>query len=189
MMCKDHFIANICTVSIIGCGYYNFQQYVATNSATIIKPLGDVVTYMVNSVVNPQCNLHPVVWYVGCMCLFLLGTWLPDIDKRLPIEHRTWTHAIWIPAGLFFLSHTYHMLFWLAFGYVLHLFWDSISYAGVCYLYPFTKYRNFGSGAKVNQQHIFKLYRVGKPSEYVLIGVLVTITCLIVGITIWNCLT
>lgn len=127
------------------------------------------------------------------LILFYIGTLLPDIDNEnsmlgrhfhLPLEHRVWTHAIWIPALLFVGSYYVRALFWLGLGYILHLFWDSFSYCGVCYFYPFSKYRKFGNtGAKVKRKHILKIYRAGKPSEYVVVTIIVILT---IGLLIWG---
>lgn len=94
--------------------------------------------------------------------LFLLGLILPDCDLRtsvvgrffyLPCKHRTWTHSVWfvlpsVIAGIWFLP-----LWALAFAIVIHDFWDGLSNGGVCFFYPFTKYRDLPSGAHFKPGH------------------------------------
>lgn len=118
------------------------------------------------------------VWCGICFFLFWLGSLLPDIDSEvstlgkhfhLPLEHRTWTHSIWflIPLGVFAWYHPFGR--WLFAGYFLHLIFDSVSVAGICFFYPFQKYRKYGSGAFVAKNHRIKLYRSGKISEGVFV--------------------
>lgn len=122
-----------------------------------------------------------ILSYTLCVLFYYLGTLLPDADSpnsmigryfHIPIKHRTWLHAIYIPVaciigGIFFSKP----LFWLGFGYYLHLFWDAPSYMGVCFLYPFSQYIEYPSGAKVKKRHKLKLYRYGDISEYIFVFV------------------
>ena len=102
-------------------------------------------------------------YFIPCVGIaFIIGSLLPDIDHpnseigkfiHLPIKHRTWTHAIYIPVILFLLSIKYKILFWLGLGYFGHLFWDSFSSKGNNWLYPIK-----------NKFHL-KLYSTGNTSE------------------------
>ena len=102
-----------------------------------------------------------------------LAAALPDMDNYVPIfKHRGITHTIWV-VGLLSLG-TYYLasniyLFSIALGFTLgyfsHLLADAYSIAGVAWLYPFTRYIHYESGAMiVRRPRIFfwKLYRVDK---------------------------
>lgn len=112
------------------------------------------------------------------LALFLLGSLLPDIDSRssalgrfvyLPVEHRTWTHAIYIPVLFCLIGIFWRPMFWLGMGYFLHLWFDSISTCGICWLYPYPGYIGFDSGARIKRGHWLKLYRTKSASEKVII--------------------
>ena len=103
--------------------------------------------------------------------LYLLGAILPDIDHpysmigkivHLPIEHRTWTHAVWIPAMLCIAGIFWRPLFFLGVGMLSHDFWDSPSESGISPFYP-----------KKNKHHVVKLYKVGHFSEYLLVTLVI----------------
>ena len=129
--------------------------------------------------------------YVGLFASFLvayfIGVLLPDVDNpnsmlgrfiHIPVEHRTWLHAIYIyliPAVLGWFVHP--AFSWLFFGVLVHLFWDSFSAAGNCWFYKlFSDYRNYPGGAKVKKGHKLKLYHTGEWTEYALLFCIVTIT-------------
>ena len=111
--------------------------------------------------------------------LLFLGSLLPDIDSEkstlgryfyLPVRHRTLTHSVlfllpFIIGGVFWTP-----FLWLAFGMFTHLFCDSLSKAGVCWFWPVSKYRRYGSGAFVKREHWLKLYESGHWSEFVVLG-------------------
>ena len=142
-----------------GVGWYSFQQ----NTKFIFR-------YLFPS--------HQILVNVGLLflveCLFLLGTLLPDIDSKksmlgryiyLPLEHRTWTHTIWIVLLFSVISSFCKPIWFLTLGYFLHLVEDSVSTAGVCFCYPLSRYKVYPSGAKVKMRHKWKLYRAGQSSE------------------------
>ena len=99
---------------------------------------------------------------LGCACC-LLGSVAPDIDSErslvgryihLPVEHRTITHALWIPVfcivvGLIWAAP----LAWFGLGWLSHIAVDGLSRAGVCYLWPLTDYVRYDSGAFVARDH------------------------------------
>ena len=113
--------------------------------------------------------------------LFLVGCLLPDIDTgtsilgrkvRLPVEHRTWTHALWGPAALFAIAWFFWVpAAWVGLGWLNHLFFDNLSVQGVCWLYPVPGYVEFDSGAKIKRGHWLKLYKTAQASEYVVVAV------------------
>lgn len=182
---KDHIIANTCTLIYTVSGFaYLDKIYTGKYINQIHITLDAIIDF-----VKPQNNMPLWCHIMVCLALYYLGTVLPDIDSDksflgrfvyIPIEHRTWTHAIWFVAGVFTMSYWYHTLFFLALGYLNHLIWDALSYCGVCFLYPFSQYRSYGNGAKVKKKHKLKLYRTGKTSEFVLIGMLITLAIVVI---------
>lgn len=107
---------------------------------------------------------HDLKWFgfvFISILLFGVGAVLPDICKQpwFPFKHRTWTHAIYFPIFCFVMSVYYPFLFWLGYSYLLHLIYDSFSIAGVCFLYPFSRYKRYSGGAFIKQGH-HGLYRV-----------------------------
>lgn len=139
--------------------------------------------------ISPSLDIKILPIFALFIFVMLVGTLMTDCDKAnslagqvlyIPVQHRTWLHAIWIPAIVFSIGFIVKMpfnlniLIWYALGWFLHEFMDSFSKMGNSYLYPFIKYNAYGD-AKVKQGiHIFKFYYAGKPSE----GVFVIITLL-----------
>ena len=118
-------------------------------------------------------NLPTIVFLAVSILLYLLGTLLPDIDYpystigkivHIPIEHRTWTHAVWIPAGLCLAGIIWRPLFYLGMGMIVHIFWDAFSASGISWLYPIK-----------NKHHIFKVYDTGHFSEYVFVACIILV--------------
>lgn len=100
--------------------------------------------------------------------LYLIGALLPDIDTQysmlgriiyIPVEHRTWTHAIWWPI-LFCIGGIWVRGFmWLAIGIFIHDLADSFSASGLNWFYPI----------KRKHKHVLKLYHTGHIGERVII--------------------
>lgn len=177
---KGHLIANTCSLALLTVGV---DLAVNHCNNTYVSDFAQNV--------SEWCVPHVSIAYTALtVLLFYFGTLLPDCDNKnsilgkimyIPVEHRTITHAIWIPTGLFILSFIYRPIFYLALGYMLHLFWDNLSKCGVCYFWPISKYKHFGnSGAKIKKKHIFYLYRTSSSLEYVLLGTLVMITIILI---------
>ena len=109
-------------------------------------------------------------------CLYMLGTLLPDVDSKssalgrfcnLPVRHRTWFHSLW-PVALIALAGWFaRPLMWLALGYAVHLFWDSLSRMGVCWLYPHPGFISYEGGARVKRNHWLWTYHTGTVMESV----------------------
>lgn len=118
-----------------------------------------------------------VLAYMVNIVMFIFGCLLPDCDQKnsimgrmlyVPVEHRTWTHTIW-PVMLFaFIGVGAPCFLWLAYGYTLHLFYDSLSKGGICWFYPFSRYKKWASGAQIKKNHKIYLYRTGETSETIL---------------------
>lgn len=127
----------------------------------------------------------------------LLGSLLPDIDSpdsmlgryvHLPVQHRTLTHAIWIPLVLFVLAIIgWGSSFWslvafgISLGWFSHIAVDGVSTAGVAYLWPMTDYIRYSSGAFCAKGHThWKLYRTGETSETMVVVAIVVLTVVLV---------
>lgn len=133
-------------------------------------------------------------YLVAAAVLYVLGTLLPDVDNRrsmlgrfvyIPVGHRTFTHSIWPVIAFLVLSIRFRPAFWLASGYALHLFWDSFSACGVCWFWPFSKYRSYPGGAKVKARRVLLgLYHAGETSERAFVAVACA-ACVAAGAWLW----
>lgn len=190
MLGRDHLIANGCSLVLLETGmlYLRFQYH---------HILEIPVHYVADSICHFTTdfgNVPLVIGWISSVLFYFLGALLPDIDNPnsilgklfyLPVKHRTWTHAIWFSLIMTILSvFLYRPLFWLGLGCLVHIFWDSLSVSGVCLLYPITKYTGYDNGAQAKKHHVFKLYKTGKASEYVVLGFLgaITIAFVVYGI-------
>lgn len=179
MQGKNHLVTSTGTVLLIDSGFYLLRQFTAADVSWIHNICGlyeNIKNWFLDSGILPMVLFVPI-----CVILFYLGVLFPDVDNEksmlgryvhIPLEHRTWTHAVWIPVVFFLISLRYRMWFWFSFGYFLHLLQDSLSVMGVCFLYPVSKYRKYPSGAKVKKNHRFHLYKNHQPSEYIVSGVM-----------------
>lgn len=183
MLGRDHMITNVCSGLLLTEGLFAVNTCYTGMWA---KEVHNLTEHMITDLVHP-CNLNPWLILVISVGLFLLGTLLPDIDSKtstlgrwihIPVGHRTWTHTIWACVLLFLPCIWQKIFIWLFLGYVLHLFWDSFSRAGVCWFYPISQYRSYGN-AKVKRLHMLKLYRTGSTSEFVVVAVLIVATVLV----------
>lgn len=133
--------------------------------------------YVLNISSNMLHYLAAVVTIAINIALFILGCLLPDCDQKnsvvgkiihIPVKHRTWTHTIWCVILLAVMGFSVHSFFWLAYGYFAHIFYDSLSRAGICWFYPLSQYQIWPSGAQVKINHKLYLYRTGRQSETVI---------------------
>lgn len=176
MMSKSHYVTNTCSMIVLSSAVIYGETLYEGQSQDLIRSVTSTIhSYTIPDTIFSMPIYVKFIYALIAIGLYLLGSWLPDIDKKFGDEyHRKWTHVIYIiPLLLFILSYWFRILFWLFAGYTLHLLWDGPSYCGVCYFYPISKYREYPSGAKVKKNHVIKLYRVGKPSEYILVGIIV----------------
>lgn len=140
-----------------------------------------VCAWMLHTADNPMAArvLVPtgITSYVAALAaagLVVLGVLLPDCDYKgsiisrvlyIPIEHRTWTHALWFPIAVTLVALAYpsaRILLWLVIGYVLHLAMDACGPCGICWLYPKPGYHVYESGARVKRGNHLKLYGSGE---------------------------
>lgn len=187
MVGKNHLIA--ATSSLITAG----SIFAYCDSHISNEKIANVVSSVIPKIKDYLFDIPklPIVLIVILSLLFFyVGTLMPDIDNEnsmigrfihIPVEHRTITHTLWVVIPFVIAGIWFRPLLWFAFGYFVHLFWDSFSACGVCWLYPITKYVSYGSGAKVKKHHFLKLYWAGKLSEtiFTVIVVLLTIGVLI----------
>lgn len=180
---KSHIIINISSAVVSA----NILLYAGLSyngqSAENVKMMSNaVVQYL-----NDSSFFSQTAYWILAISFFLVGSVLPDIDSEksmisrllhfhLPIEHRTWTHTLVFPVLFGILSLWFKPLLFLSIAYLLHLLWDNLSKQGVCFFYPFEQYIGYGSGAKVKKGHKLKVYRTGQASEFVLLGVVATLT-------------
>ena len=83
---------------------------------------------------------------------------------HIPLEHRTWTHAIYLVIIFLVASIWFRPLWFLAIGIFLHDLADSVSYSGIQWFYP------------AKQKHVIKLYKVSTFTEYLCVIVFVGLT-------------
>lgn len=67
-------------------------------------------------------------------------------------------------------------------GYFLHILGDAFSYAGIVWIYPLKKYKEYANGGFVAPDHKWKCYRVSRKSKSELrFVVLILLACIL-----WN---
>lgn len=140
-------------------------------------------------------NFFKIVILIAGFCCFYLGLLLPDIDLKnstiskilhfhLPFRHRGVTHTIYWVILFDILGFVISPIFlFLGQGYFIHLFFDSFSVAGTCWLYPFSKYRVYNDTVMTRRFHI-KLYDSEGISEIVVNIVVSIIAVLIIAFII-----
>lgn len=191
MVGKNHIIA--ATSSLIAAG--SILEYARGHIDS--ECIAEVVSPMVESVEKFIFDVPKLPFALVCilnLIFYYIGTLMPDIDNEnstigrfihIPIEHRTWTHTIWVVLIFAVIGIWVRPVFWFAMGYFVHLFWDSFSACGVCWCYPITKYVSYSSGAKVKKGHFLKLYWAGKTSETVVTVVITVLTVLLLAFDVY----
>lgn len=182
----NHIVVNTCSAVLGTECLISLKNISNTEIFDVKKTYNTIINFLTP---NTDNILTMCLWWIGAIILFYLGTLLPDCDNRasilgrfvyIPVEHRTWTHTIWQPLIIFIISMWIPISFYLGAGYLLHLLWDNISVGGVCFCYPLSKYRHYGTnGAKIKKRHWFKLYRTGGISEYVIVIVSIVVTIVV----------
>lgn len=132
---------------------------------------------------------YPWLWTGALLGAVALGSVLPDIDNKssivgryihLPLKHRTLTHTFWVLTLLFFAAVRWPAMAALWAGYFLHIIEDSVSVSGVCWMWPFERYRVYPSGARVKPHHSVRLYRTGYASEGAFLAVFIGIFMIVI---------
>lgn len=176
MMGRSHIITGICALE---------HAYVAN---VFIDRADNVYLAEAKQAVLSYLGLPDMSPFIipACMGAYLLGNLLPDIDNpnsligrvvHVPVEHRTWLHAIYLYLLIAALGFVHPAFSWLFFGVFVHLFWDSFSAMGNCWFYKlFSDYKEYPNGAKIKKGHKLKLYHAGEWSEYLLLFVIMAVT-------------
>ena len=191
MLGNNHAVMNTTITVSSATGLLYLSQYQGDNTVLDIASTY-YVGYIIDFVTSDTYGLPIILYMSVCVILFLIGTYLPDIDSPTstlgrympwhPEKHRVWTHNIWVVSFLFVTSILFRPFVWLFWCYTLHLVVDSFSYAGVCWFYPFSKYRHYNNGAFVKKNHKLKLYREGSPAEYVIVA----LSCVLCIFIVYN---
>lgn len=184
MMGKHHMVTNTANVTGIAClGHY------ITHAPQMPEGMVGAVTQVGNYFTKPTGSIPRALYLLAGFGLLLLGSLLPDIDHPNSLlgrkahwmgSHRGITHSVWPVLIFCLLTWKYRLLAWLTLGYVLHLLWDSVSAAGICWFYPFQKYREYSGGARVAEGHRVKLYHAGDMAELAIVIISVTLALLCV---------
>lgn len=129
---------------------------------------------------------------------YFLGVLLPDCDQKgstigrylhLPFEHRTWTHTVWFMLPFILLGLFFAPFYFIAIGIAVHLLCDSTSKCGICWFYPISKYKHFGSGgAKIKSGHFWCLYqsKAGEVMNCAALWLFLTLPCMALSFLCWN---
>lgn len=108
-----------------------------------------------------------ITWIFACIGCYLIGCLLPDIDNpasmlgryvHVPGGHRTWTHSIFAFLVFAALGIRWSVFAWMAAGYFSHLFLDSFSKCGNCWVRFSSGYRKYPNGGKIKKGRHLVLY-------------------------------
>ena len=172
---KSHIVTNIATAVFLNEAVKAIQPIYTSKVYNHIKGFIEWRP-SIETAASIGTTLISAASFLLCASLFVIGSLLPDIDQEkstigkiihIPVRHRTWTHTIWVVLVLAAFSAVLPCIFWLTFGYVLHIFYDSLSKGGICWFYPLSQYKTWTSGAQVKKNHKFYLYRTGETSELI----------------------
>lgn len=193
---KCHIVTNIATVVFLNESARALSS-VFTGGASVYNHIRDCIKWRPAIETSSSIGNFAItaISFLICASLFILGSLLPDIDQEkstigkichIPVRHRTWTHTIWVVLVFALISAVLPCVFWLTFGYTLHIFYDSLSKGGICWFYPISQYKTWTSGAQVKKNHKFYLYRTGETSEIIttMLVVLMGASMLIYNITL-----
>lgn len=185
MMGQSHLVASVCGSVLVHTGLQALVQDDYFGKFSFVSNSVDIIyNTLFGFSANPMIALG-----VGSGLMFL-GTLMPDMDNpnsmlgryvHIPVGHRTWLHSIYPILLLMVAAYFFTPLWWMVWGYFLHLFWDSPSIMGIAWIRPVTGYRTYPSGAKVKKNHWIKLYRANDLSEKVFVGAILLFTALAVG--------
>jgi|GEM_PF-2309442 len=83
---------------------------------------------------------------IAFAAFLLIGTFLPDIDIKLPVKHRGIFHTIWpivliLVLNAIFSDYLPFSIAALALGYGIHVATDAMTPYGIAPLWPFHKQR------------------------------------------------
>jgi membrane-bound metal-dependent hydrolase YbcI (DUF457 family) len=177
MMGKNHIICTLSMVSTILVSHDFIYKMSPTSDLDWLQNLNTIVWSKIG--LPDDVFMFPnFIRLVPFILFVLFGTLFTDCDSKksilgkiiyIPIKHRRWLHAIWIPALCFFAGLSFAPSMWFSIGWFLHEFMDSFSYAGNSYLYPIVGYNEYGDAFVKKGIHNFKLYRTGERSETIFV--------------------
>lgn len=183
---KSHLTTGVCTVILLQSAYFAVQSDVDF----VAKGLCDMLIQPVYHCMTDRMSIPTPIFGILSLFLFCIGLLLPDIDSEksmlgrffhLPVEHHKWTHTFYFLAPSIVLGYFLTPFRWLAFGYFVHLLFDSVGAQGVCWFNPIMGYRSYGKAkVKKHHPHIFRWYHTAQPTEYIFVG-------LYIGLTIFVC--
>ena len=185
MMGKSHIIVNISNVI----GGYTSLLLVEQSYGSRVPFISPAIRFCEDLFIRGN---HTPFWakIVTGVIALAVGGLLPDIDSKNSIlgrmipgdffTHRGWCHTIWFILPFLLGGFLVSTLMWFSLGMFLHLFWDNLSFAGVCFFKP--DYIYYSNGAFVKRGHKLKLYKAGDISEKLLVGFNIIITSVILGI-------
>lgn len=174
MLAKSHVLSNTATIATLG-----VVDLITLNTAPsfVVEKTQQFNQWLVGT-----DGWLGTLFIVLSALLFYLGTLLPDIDYEkswicqhlglyVNVEHRTITHALWFPILYLLIGFVFRPFVWLAIGYVLHLFYDSMTPTGVVWFYMHkSDFIRYESGVKIKRGHFWHLYKTGQTSEKVVVG-------------------
>lgn len=177
---KGHLVTGVCTGVLV--------MFTGEAAAAHLPPMiGQIHGILLRELLPEMAGLG----FCLCFAAYVLGLLLPDVDQKnsmlgrfihIPVEHRTWLHAIYPYLLLLSAGHKLHPAFyWVFAGVCVHLFWDGLSLQGNCWLYKLASdYESTETGGKVKKHHRLKLYRTGGFSEFLVI-------CCVTAVTVACC--
>lgn len=195
MMGKNHLlVSGSAMLSAVAIDGYAFKVIESTTDAFPQQLLAKhfFINYFYPSSVLQSGELIILLWSGLVFIGYLIGSLLPDIDSKssilgryfhLPIGHRTWTHTIWAIIILFVVSIFIIPFRPVLIGFIMHVIEDYPSGCGICLTYPFHKYIEYESGARVADGHKFKLYNTSDVSEKRFVFIILAVLLII----IWFC--
>lgn len=168
---KQHLVSGL-TIATFDVAVYEHVLHTWTNEQAI-QTVMNVKSFFIpdNLILLPICGIF-----------YAFGLIIPDCDNEksmagrvfhIPIEHRTWLHTLWVVLLLACSGLIFKPFFCIAFGYFTHLFCDSFSKCGVCWLYPISNYKRYGH-AKVKKGHFIYLYD-SDPVAWIICGIMLTL--------------
>ena len=131
-------------------------------------------------VATPSNQISTTLIMTNILLGSLPGSEFPDLDQKLGIPHRTWTHTIWmvllsalatwaaitmLPLPVFIKTgFVTPLLIGFTIGLLSHLIGDAYSTSGIAWFYPFEGYVTYMGGAKVKKGFrgpFVPIYKVG----------------------------
>ena len=172
MRSYDHVISGTFISTVV----VSTTVHLVTSDNEIMVKAGNIIKEVF--IPNDMSWILTLLYVVGGSILLWIGMMFPDCDHpnsrigrvfHIPVAHRTWTHAIWIPAMLAVAAYWCPLVSWFILGYMEHLWCDDLSADKICWFYPI---------GKNSRKRGLRLYHTGEVSE----TVVMVMICVICGI-------